>query len=60
MPSLLSHVGALLVARVVGRSPAEYLGAEEKDHSLALGAALLREPPGELDRLFELRGAVVA
>jgi 5-methylthioribose kinase len=56
--SLLTHVGALLVARVVGRSPAEYLTAEQQDHTLALGAHLLRECPDELHRLFELRDGV--
>ncbi|GAB3878933.1 phosphotransferase family protein [Terrabacter terrigena] len=60
MSSMLSHVGALLVARVVGRSPAEYLSAKEKAHSLALGVALLREPRDELEGLFELRNVLVS
>jgi aminoglycoside phosphotransferase (APT) family kinase protein len=55
LSSLLSHVGALLVARVVGRSPAEYLTAPEQGRTLALGAELLKESPDRLDRLVELR-----
>lgn len=60
LSSLSSHVGALLVARVVGRSPAEYLTAEEQERTLALGAGLLTEPPDELDPLFELRDRLAA
>ena len=55
MPYLLSHVGALLVARVVGSSPAEYLTAQEQHLALALGAELLRESPPGLEGLFEAR-----
>ena len=60
LSSVLSHVGALLVARVVGRSPAEYLTAQQQDHTLALGADLLKDAPDELDRLFELREGLTA
>ena len=60
MPYLLSHIGALLVARVVGRSPAEYLSPAEKGHSLALGEALLNEPHDDLETLFEVRDRFVA
>jgi tRNA A-37 threonylcarbamoyl transferase component Bud32 len=59
-PYLLSHVGALLVARVVGRSPAEYLTPQEQRLSLGLGADLLREPPDGLDGLFDARARLAA
>jgi 5-methylthioribose kinase len=58
--TLLTHVGALLVARVVGKSPAEYLTAEEQECTVALGAALLEESPDELEGLFALRDRLVA
>lgn len=59
-PYLLSHVGALLVARVVGRSPAEYLTAEEQDVALALGTRLLQRAPDGLDGLFDVRRRLAA
>jgi 5-methylthioribose kinase len=60
LPYLLSHVGALLVARVVGRSPAEYLTAQEQDLALALGTELLRESPDALEGLFAARERLAA
>jgi tRNA A-37 threonylcarbamoyl transferase component Bud32 len=57
---LLSHVGALLVARVVGRSPAEYLTPREQRLSLRLGGDLLREPPDGLHGLFDARTRLAA
>ena len=59
-PYLLSHVGALLVARVVGRSPAEYLTDEEKGLALQLGTELLREAPDRLEGLFDTRERLAA
>ena len=63
LPSLLSHVGALLVARVVGRSPAEYLTPSEQRAALSLGSELLRGAgggSGGLEGLFEARERLAA
>jgi 5-methylthioribose kinase len=59
-PYVLSHVGALLVARVVGSSPVEYLTGPEQQVALALGAELLREPPPRLEDLFQARQRLAA
>lgn len=57
---VLRHLGALLVARVDGKSPAEYLTPEEGDVVRALGRSLLTEPAASLDevwdRLAEVQG----
>ncbi|MFF6983482.1 phosphotransferase family protein [Streptomyces sp. NPDC008343] len=39
------HAGALLLARVVGKSPVDYLSPEQTDRAAALGRALLLSPP---------------
>jgi tRNA A-37 threonylcarbamoyl transferase component Bud32 len=41
---LTSHLGCLLAARAIGKSPAEYLTAPEADRVLRLGASLLLRP----------------
>lgn len=63
LPAVLSHVGALLVARVVGRSPAEYLTQGEQGLALALGTDLLKAGPqsrSDVEDLFTARGRLVA
>lgn len=56
---LLGHVGALMVARVDGKSPAEYLTASEQDIARNLGSALLLDPPASLaDAIQMVRRAV--
>jgi 5-methylthioribose kinase len=54
---LLGHTGALMVARVDGKSPAEYLTEPERLAARALGSRLLLDPPasvgGAWDRLAE-------
>lgn len=47
------HVGALLIARVAGKSPAEYLDDEERAVALGLGLSALRDP-GELEEIWEM------
>jgi 5-methylthioribose kinase len=42
---VFGHVGCLMVARVDGKSPAEYLTADERVTARGLGIRLLREPP---------------
>ena len=47
-PYLVGHVGCLMVARVDGKSPAEYLTATERLLARSLGTHLLLEPPGSV------------
>jgi hypothetical protein len=53
---VLGHVGCLMVARVDGKSPAEYLSLEEREAARAAGSRLLLEPPGSLDEALEIAG----
>ncbi len=54
----LGQVGCLMVARVDGKSPAEYLRAEEQDRARSLGRRLLTEPPASLsEALAAVRAA---
>lgn len=50
---VLRHLGALLLARVDGKSPAEYLTSPELDVARALGRRLLTEPPNSLDAVWD-------
>ncbi len=54
-PYVLGHVGCLLLARVDGKSPAEYLSADEQARVRRFGELLLVEPPGKLVDLGEVR-----
>lgn len=63
-PALLSawdyvagHVGCLLLARVDGKSPAEYLTPAQRTSAQRLGCALLTEPPGRPTQMWALRSA---
>ena len=49
---VLQHVGALLVARVDGKSPAEYLTSPEGTLVRRLGRGLLTEPARSLDEVW--------
>lgn len=46
------HVGALLLARVDGKSPAPYLTHREKRAAWDMGHSLLRKPVGDIDELW--------
>ena len=46
---VLGHVGCLMVARVDGKSPAEYLRATERERARTIGTELLLRPPDALD-----------
>jgi len=48
---VLRHVGALLLARVKGKSPAEYLTAQQQAQAWRLGVELLHHTPDDLDAL---------
>ena len=52
MPYLLGLVGCLMLARVDGKSPAEYLTDAEREHARAAGIALLSDPPGSLEQAW--------
>ena len=45
-PYVLGHVGCLMLARVDGKSPAEYLTNDERSQVKRFGDALLSAPPG--------------
>lgn len=55
---VLSHVASLLLARVKGKSPVEYLDGPEQEAAWALGTDLLRHPPETLGQLFSRRDEV--
>lgn len=54
---VLGHVGCMLLARVHGKSPAEYLDAAGRAHASALGRGVLADPPTTLAGLTALRRA---
>jgi tRNA A-37 threonylcarbamoyl transferase component Bud32 len=51
---LLGHVGCLLLARVDGKSPVEYLDEPEHGEVRTLARTLILTPPGSLGDLFAL------
>lgn len=52
---VLGHLGCLLLARVDGKSPAEYLTENERRASRALGRQLLADPPDHVAELPVVR-----
>jgi len=52
MPYALGLVGCLMLARVDGKSPAEYLTEAEREHARAAGIALLSEPASSLQEAW--------
>jgi tRNA A-37 threonylcarbamoyl transferase component Bud32 len=48
MPYVLGLVGCLMLARVDGKSPAEYLTEPQREHARAAGIALLTAPPSSV------------
>lgn len=53
---VLGQVGCLMVARVDGKSPAEYLSEDERSRARSLGRRLLTEPPGDIGEGFAAVG----
>ena len=51
---MLGHVGCLMVARVDGKSPAEYLTAEEREPPARSARRLLLAPPACLEAALDL------
>lgn len=52
---IAGHIGCLLLARVDGKSPAEYLTDPQRDSTSQLGAALLADPPARPDQVWAIR-----
>jgi hypothetical protein len=46
-----------MVARVEGKSPAEYLSPAERETAAEVGSRLLLAPPASLDAVLEILGA---
>jgi 3-hydroxyacyl-CoA dehydrogenase/aminoglycoside phosphotransferase (APT) family kinase protein len=57
---VLGHVGCLMVARVDGKSPAEYLTPDERKAARAVGSRLLLEPPGSLEEALAVTAETAA
>lgn len=57
---LFMHVGCLLLARVIGKSPAGYLSPAERDQIEAFGTRLIVSPPTQLEGLLRMRDAICA
>ena len=51
----MGHVACLMLARVDGKSPAEYLTADERAQVRKFGDLLLSSPPGKLDEMAGIR-----
>jgi 5-methylthioribose kinase len=51
---VLGHVGCLMLARVDGKSPAEYLTPGERETARAAGRSLLLGPPVSVDAAWDL------
>ena len=51
---VLGHLGCLMVARVEGKSPAEYLSPAERETAAKVGARLLLAPPDSLEAVLAL------
>jgi aminoglycoside phosphotransferase (APT) family kinase protein len=54
-PYILRHTAGLLLARVVGKSPATYLDRAQASTAQQLGLAILNQHPAALDDLTNLR-----
>ncbi len=57
---LYGHVGCLMLARVDGKSPAEYLTEDERERTRTLAHRLLTTLPGGLDDAWAARDEVCA
>lgn len=51
---VLGHLGCLMLARVDGKSPAEYLSVAEQARARSLALALLAAPPASLERVWRM------
>ncbi|MDQ3876713.1 MAG: phosphotransferase [Actinomycetota bacterium] len=54
MRYLLGHVGCLMLARVAGKSPAEYLSESEQEVAWRVATALLLDPPDAVEGAWQV------
>jgi 5-methylthioribose kinase len=54
-PATIAHIGGLLLARVDGKSPAEYIRQETRQHVRDFARRLILEPPTAIRDVFEIR-----
>jgi len=59
-PHALAHVGALLLARVGGKSPVEYLSAADRGRIWRFGGDLLEAAPDSVDGLIARRKGLLS
>ena len=52
VPAAMEHLPALLLARVDGKSPAEYLDAEMRSRTVTLALDLMNRPPASASEVF--------
>jgi aminoglycoside phosphotransferase (APT) family kinase protein len=52
---LARHIGALMLARVRGKSPVEYLDDRARAITMRIGESLLQAPAGDLTELLQRR-----
>lgn len=57
---VLGHLGCLMLARVDGKSPAEYLVGPQQSTARSLGARLITEPPRHLGGVWRYLEEVIA
>lgn len=57
-PAIARQIGCLLLARVDGKSPAEYLGPDARRQAFALGSAMLADPSATAAAIWADREAV--
>jgi 5-methylthioribose kinase len=51
---VIGHVGCLMVARVDGKSPVEYLTIAERDTARQVGSEFLLDPPNSIDEALTI------
>jgi aminoglycoside phosphotransferase (APT) family kinase protein len=57
-PYVLKHVGCLMLARIEGKSPVEYLSQAERTSAWAFGRELLLDPPRSLEAALSVARGV--
>lgn len=57
---LLGHTGCLMVARVDGKSPAEYLNEAGRARAFEVGSRMLENPPSSIDEAWDALTKVAA
>ncbi len=57
-PYVLGHVGCVMMARVDGKSPAEYLTAEGRETARAIGRRLAESPPASIAEAWRILESV--